>query len=153
MTMKNSLRLLSIVLVMTLSGCASWFGGDRSEYENAGKQKPLEVPPGLRTPAGDDRYVVPEMKGSVSASDVDKGAAKPQLSSLPPGQAKVLPAMGGDVRMERAGTQRWLVVKSTPEQLWPVLQDFWKSAGYELTVLKADVGVMETDWSQNRAAI
>jgi outer membrane protein assembly factor BamC len=153
MTMKNSLRVLSIGLLIMLSGCASWFGGSKSEYENAGKQKPLEVPPGLSSPAGDDRYVVPEAKGSVSASDVDKGGAKPQLSSLPPGQAKVLPAMGGDVRMERAGTQRWLVVKSTPEQLWPVLQSFWKDAGFELPVLKADIGVMETDWKENRAAI
>jgi outer membrane protein assembly factor BamC len=55
--------------------------------------------------------------------------------------------------MERAGTQRWLVVKSTPEQLWPVLQSFWKDAGYELPLLKADVGLMETDWKENRAAI
>ena len=61
--------------------------------------------------------------------------------------------MGGDVRMERAGTQRWLVVKSTPEQLWPVLQSFWKDAGFDLPVSKADVGVMETDWKENRAAI
>ncbi|MEY4729970.1 MAG: hypothetical protein RL020_1128 [Pseudomonadota bacterium] len=151
--MKNSLRILSIISVISLSGCAGWFGGDKSEYETATKQKPLEVPPGLSSPSSDDRYVVPEAKGTVSASDVSKTTAKPQLTALPPGQSGVLPAMGGDVRMERAGTQRWLVVKSTPEQLWPVLQDFWKAAGYELPVLKADVGVMETDWKENRAAI
>jgi outer membrane protein assembly factor BamC len=154
MTMKNSLRILSIGLLITLTGCASWFGSSKSEYENASKQKPLEVPPGLSSPAGDDRYVVPEVKGAVSASDAGRTTAKPQLSSLPPAaQSGVLPSMGGDVRMERAGAQRWLVVKSTPEQLWPVLQNFWKDAGYELPVLKADVGVMETDWKENRAAI
>jgi outer membrane protein assembly factor BamC len=155
MTMKNSLRISLIVLLLTLTGCASWFGGSKSEYENAGKQKPLEVPPGLSSPAGDDRYVVPEAKGSVSASEVGKGsvATKPQLTSSPPAQGGVLPVVGGDVRMERAGTQRWLVVKSTPEQLWPVLQSFWKDAGFDLPVLKADVGVMETDWKENRAAI
>ncbi|MGB8337359.1 MAG: outer membrane protein assembly factor BamC [Burkholderiales bacterium] len=154
MTMKNFVRIVLLVLLLTLGGCAGWFGGDKSEYQNASKQKPLEVPPGLSAPAGEDRYVVPEAKGTVNASDYgkDRTTTKPALSALP-AQGGVLPALGGDVRIERAGSQRWLVVKSPPEQLWPVLQDFWKSAGFELPLLKADIGVMETDWKENRAAI
>ncbi|MGB8856033.1 MAG: outer membrane protein assembly factor BamC [Burkholderiales bacterium] len=154
MMMKKFYPAMSIVIMLTQAGCAGWFGGDKNEYQNASKQAPLEVPPGLSSPAGDDRYVVPDAKGSINASQFgkDRPAAKPQAAGLP-AQSGVLPTVGGDVRMERAGTQRWLVVKSTPEQLWPLLQDFWKSAGYELPVLKPDVGVMETNFKENRAAI
>jgi outer membrane protein assembly factor BamC len=153
MKMKNSWRIQSLFLLLMLGGCAGWFGGDKEGYQSAGKQAPLEVPPGLSTPGGDDRYVVPEVKSAVSASDAGKIAVKPQINSSLPPQSGVLPSVGGDVRMERAGSQRWLVVKSTPEQLWPMLLDFWKSAGYELPTLKADIGVMETDWKENRAKI
>ncbi len=150
---KNSWRIQSLILLLMLGGCAGWFGGDKADYQTAGKQAPLELPPGLSTPGGDDRYVVPEVKSAVSASDIGKVAAKPQINTSLPPQSGVLPSAGGDVRMERAGTQRWLVVKSTPEQLWPMLLDFWKTAGYELPTLKADIGVMETDWKENRAKI
>ncbi len=153
--MKNSWRIQSLAMLLLLGGCAGWFGGDKSEYQTAAKQAPLEVPPGLSSPAGDDRYVVPEVKGTVSASEVGKERVpvKTQSSAEVPPQSGVLSGQGGDVRVERAGGQRWLVVKATPEQLWPKLQDFWKNAGYELPLLKADIGVMETDWKENRSKI
>jgi len=53
----------------------------------------------------------------------------------------------------RAGTQRWLVVEGTPDALWPKLRDFWLTMGFSLAVDRPDIGVLETDWAENRAKI
>ncbi len=59
----------------------------------------------------------------------------------------------GTMRVERDGQQRWLVVQQTPEQLWPKLKAFWEERGFTLTEANAQAGVMETNWSENRAKI
>jgi outer membrane protein assembly factor BamC len=57
------------------------------------------------------------------------------------------------VRIERAGNTRWLVVKQTPEQLWPQLKDFWRDSGFALASESAATGTMETEWVENRSKI
>jgi outer membrane protein assembly factor BamC len=65
----------------------------------------------------------------------------------------VAPKALGDVRLEREGNQRWLVVPMSPDQLWPQLQAFWKERGFVLSQDQPQAGVMETDWAENRAKI
>jgi outer membrane protein assembly factor BamC len=57
------------------------------------------------------------------------------------------------VKVERNGNQRWLVVKQTPEQLWPQLQQFWHDNGFTIERESATTGVMETNWAENRSKI
>src|SRR4029079_17134224 len=57
------------------------------------------------------------------------------------------------LRIERAGTQRWLVVDEPPEKLWPVVKDFWQENGFLVKLELPEAGVMETDWAENRANI
>jgi outer membrane protein assembly factor BamC len=59
----------------------------------------------------------------------------------------------GEARIERAGTQRWLVVKGEPSKLWPVVKDFWQETGFIINVELPEAGVMETDWAEDRAKI
>jgi outer membrane protein assembly factor BamC len=58
-----------------------------------------------------------------------------------------------ELRIERSGDQRWLVTSLTPEQLWPQLQSFWAERGFTLISEQPDVGIMETEWAENRAKI
>ena len=53
----------------------------------------------------------------------------------------------------RAGNERWLVVKATPEQAWTTVRQFWKELGFVVAVEQPPIGVMETDWAENRAEI
>jgi outer membrane protein assembly factor BamC len=122
------------------------------EYKSAGKLPPLEIPPDLTRPSADDRFTVPDInpKGTATASDYYKDrAGRPQVSTT---GASVLPE-GGDARVERSGTQRWLVVKGEPGQVWPVVKDFWQEIGFIVNVEVPEAGVMETDWAENRAKI
>src|SRR5690349_1970886 len=58
-----------------------------------------------------------------------------------------------DARVARAGNERWLVVKATPEQAWTVCRQFWQDLGFVIATEQPTLGVMETDWAENRAEI
>jgi outer membrane protein assembly factor BamC len=59
----------------------------------------------------------------------------------------------GDVRIERQGQLRWLVATKTPEQLWPAVRAFWEANGFRILVDNPAAGIMETNWSENRAKL
>ncbi len=120
------------------------------DYKSAGKLPPLEVPPDLTRPGTDDRYAVPDInpKGSATYSQYSR-----ERSGQPrAGTTAVLPAQE-KVRVERDGNQRWLVVKGTPGQIWPVVKEFWQETGFIVNLEIPEAGVMETEWAENRAKI
>ncbi|MEA5098015.1 MAG: outer membrane protein assembly factor BamC [Burkholderiaceae bacterium] len=123
---------------------------DRIDYKSAAKSSTprLEVPPDLTQLQRDNRYVIPST-GTMTAS------AYNQQQATQPASSKLEVASSGrnDMRIERAGNQRWLVVKRSPEVLWPQIKDFWQDSGFLINVEQPEVGVMETDWAENRAKI
>ena len=127
------------------------FEGDRIDYKSAGKRPTanLEVPPDLSQLQNDSRYALPEAaRGTVTASGL---AANRGTTAAP--VTRVAQKTAPDMRIERDGNQRWLVVKKTPEELWPQLKDFWQEVGFLLIVDQPETGIMETDWAENRAKI
>jgi outer membrane protein assembly factor BamC len=116
---------------------------ERIDYKSATKAPTLEVPPDLTQLARDSRYQVPG--GPVTASSYAIGQAAP---TLPTAASTV-----GDVRIERAGTQRWLVVNRPADQVWGPVRDFWQDSGFQLVLDQPNLGIMETDWAENRAKI
>jgi outer membrane protein assembly factor BamC len=58
-----------------------------------------------------------------------------------------------DIRVERTGNQRWLVVKRPADQLWEPVKDFWQESGFLLAQDERNLGIMETDWAENRAKL
>lgn len=149
-------RLLPLALsVALLAGCSSvheTLQGDKVDYRSSGsKTVSLDVPPDLTQLSRDPKYQMPA-SGSVSASTFQAGG--PAASGTAAGTVNaVAPQAIGDVKLERAGTQRWLVVDQPPEKLWPQLQEFWKERGFNLTTDNPESGVMETDWAENRAKL
>jgi outer membrane protein assembly factor BamC len=149
-------RGLIIALAFTsLAGCSAvsnMLEGDRIDYKSAEKAKGprLEVPPDLTQLQRDNRYAIPESsKGVATASGYNlEQKTRPTIDA-----AAVAPQAKGDLRIERDGTQRWLVVDKTPEQLWGPIKDFWQDSGFLINVESQDTGVMETDWAENRAKI
>jgi outer membrane protein assembly factor BamC len=146
--------VVALCLAVTVAGCNLLPEAKKMNYKSAGKLPPLEVPPDLTAPGSDERYVVPDINptGSATFSTYDKERNK--LSGASTGGAFILPSLEeGGVRMERSGTQRWLVVKGEPEEVWPVVKEFWHELGFLIKVEMPEAGVMETDWAENRAKI
>lgn len=64
----------------------------------------------------------------------------------------MLPLQAG-ITLEQAGNQRWLVVSAPPDQVWPKVREFWTRNGFALKRDDPTIGIMETDWLENRADI
>ena len=145
-----SLRLATSVVLMgatLLSGCSSlneMMQGDKIDYKTSGKSGPsLDVPPDLTQLSRETRYVVPGT--TVSASAFETGRV---TKDLPVATLSV-----GDVRIERAGSQRWLVVNRPADKLWTPLREFWLESGFLLALDQENLGIMETDYAENRAKL
>jgi outer membrane protein assembly factor BamC len=131
------------MLAFLLAGCESLSGiapTKRIDYKSASTGPALELPPDLTTPRYDDRYQVTTATG-LAAANANKTTKSDLLPSTP------------DAKVVRAGSERWLVVKATPEQAWNTVREFWQETGFVLAVEQPLVGVMETDYSENRAEI
>jgi outer membrane protein assembly factor BamC len=110
----------------------------------------LELPPNLRAGSFDDALDVPSLDGGgATYSDYASGRAKRQdtVSS-----GEVLPAVA-NVEMRRSGSERWLEIQGSPQQVWPRVIAFWRQQGVLLVEQDPAVGVMKTDWLDNRAEI
>src|SRR5512139_3539004 len=144
------MRLLPLLLMVTvaLSACGG-MESKKIDYKSAGKAPTLEVPPDLVAPTTDNRYAVPDTQGSGTATlstySEERKTAPSSAQTLLPTEEKA--------RIERAGSQRWLVVQATPQQVWPVLKDFWQENGFIVNLESPETGLMETDWAENRAKI
>ena len=141
--MKTISRFALLALVASLAACSA-LESDKIDYKSAGKAPTLEVPPDLTQLSRDNRYAVPG--GAVTANSYQAGLAT--APSLPTAVSSV-----GDVKMERAGSQRWLIVNRSADQLWEPVRDFWQESGFLLTTDQRNLGIMETDWAENRAKL
>jgi len=133
---------------LTLSGCTTVsdaLSGDKVDYKSGATTKApsLAIPPDLSQLTRDSRYVVPGMAVSANAYKVAQPSAATSTA------ANTI----GDVRIERAGSQRWLVVNRPADKLWEPVRDFWKESGFQLPVEQVELGIMETDFAENRAKL
>ncbi len=154
---------LLLYISLAVSGCSLFYSTKKEVREKVGdtemeyatdyeKIPPLDIPPDLTGPTTDDRYVVPDINPSesktYSAYSKERAGGKKDRDSAP-----LLPEASGDsmVRIERSGTQRWLVVGSEPERVWPIVKEFWKVMGFRIKLEIPEAGVIETDWAENRS--
>lgn len=141
---------ISSLVLVSLAGCSVVGSDRRIDYGAGAKQLPnLEVPPDLSVPGSDERYKLPQGDaGSVATfSDYSKGGVGQGSAA-----GAVLPEVPG-VRLERDGAQRWLVVRDSPEKVWPVVRAFLLELGLAIKSEEQAAGVIETDWAENRAKI
>jgi len=151
MTRRTVFTLSVVSLSVLLLGGCGIIESKKVDYRSAAKLPTLEIPPDLTQPQRDERYVVPDInpKGSATYSVYNAERAGTGRAST---AQEVLPK-NADMRVERSGSQRWLVVPGTPEKLWPIVKDFWQETGFVLNLELPEAGVLETDWAENRARI
>ena len=114
-------------------------------YKSSKTAPPLEVPPDLSSATLNDTMVVPSLaQGSATYSAYVNGTQVAMASVN-----GVLPRLNG-VRIERAGSDRWLIVDVPPGVVWPKVRDFWLSQGFLIQLEDPSIGIMETDWAEKR---
>jgi outer membrane protein assembly factor BamC len=139
---KSILKITALGTAIALTACSA-LESDKIDYRGTVKAPSLTVPPDLTQLSKDSRYTM--VDGGVSAAG---GKAAPQAKPTTTVANEI-----GDVRIERAGNQRWLVVKRPADKLWDPVKDFWTDSGFLLSMDQENLGIMETEWSENRAKI
>ncbi len=147
-------RVLTLTAIaLSLSACTTIFESDKVDYRGAKRAANLEVPPDLTALQRDNRYAVPDGKGVATASGMQQRAGQPGAAPVAGSMEAIGPLSTEAVSVQRNGDQRWLVVKQTPEQLWPQLRQFWENQGFAIETESATTGTMETNWVENRSKI
>lgn len=146
--MKHITRLSLLGIAVALSAC-SVLENDKLDYKSAKKGPTLEVPPDLTQLSRDSRYMMPAT-GPVSAVAMQAAAAQ---APAPTATSNAAALTVGDVSIERDGNQRWLVVNRPADQLWEPVRDFWLESGFIFVQEQSNLGILETDWAENRAKI
>lgn len=146
--------LIAVVALLGLQGCNSlrdsFSGDDAINYRSVVRADPLSIPPDLTQAASDPRYKAPAGSTTYSAYQQSQTAGKnPQAAASTSG---VLPQRT-DMRVERDGDLRWLVVNLPPDQVFPKVSDFWTESGFVLDVVDPKAGLLVTNWAENRANI
>ena len=145
-------RAAVAIAVAALAGCGSVASYDstRTEYKTASKLPPLDIPPELTSPARDERHDIPDASPGGTATFSAYSAGR---SSAPkPGATGILPIVD-KIKLERSGSERWLVVPEPPEKVWPKVKEFWQETGFLVKVERPEAGILETDWAEDRSRI
>lgn len=132
--------LLGAAALAAAGGCSDFtLGGSGREppasgapYRSDRVPTTLEVPPDLSRAGIRDAYPIP---GAAS------GGGRKELAVLP---------QVPDMRVERDGRLRRLVVGADPSDLWEDVREFWRSQGFRIDLDSPETGTMETGWAEKR---
>ncbi len=141
---------------LLLTGCGGaqtldqYLPDRRVEYRRAREaEENLELPPDLISAGFNDALDIPGPSGTATFSSFAGGQ---QARARVAGSSEVLPEVSG-VNLRRSGDQRWLEVEASPQVVWPQVVAFWREQGIVLEEQDPAVGVMKTDWLENRAEL
>jgi len=149
--------LIPVVPVLVLGGCSSTgldniLPDKQVEYKKEViADKHLEVPPDLTSSRIENR--IPGLEGGTTTyseyAGMRKGVGDSSMRSL--GQ-NVLPE-NPDIKVEREGRDRWLVINASADAVWDKVLDFWQENGILLDQQDPTIGIMETTWLENKANV
>ncbi|HEU5339604.1 MAG TPA: outer membrane protein assembly factor BamC [Sulfuricaulis sp.] len=147
MTLRFARLLLCLLAAVSVGACQTISEKRKIDYKSTRVLPPLDIPPELATPDG-VRGPVPGASSTATYSGFVSGEVQNKSVT----SSDVLPEYDG-IRIERDGQARWLVVKLTPEQLWPRVREFILNRGLIVDKENPQTGILETDWAENRANI
>ena len=135
------------VVCATLAACGTVMDTDKVNYKSQTDEPAktaLEVPPDLTKVNPNKRYAMPN--GTFSANNQDNTPSATTADNTSPLKL-------ADIQVKRSGSQMWLEIARPPEELWPLVRDFWKESGFVFVREEQKLGLMETDWAENRAKL
>ncbi|MFV1992692.1 MAG: outer membrane protein assembly factor BamC [Acidiferrobacterales bacterium] len=146
------LLILSLLIsVLGLAGCSSNPEKDKAPEQLA---RPLEVPPDLSSLPPEDSLSSGFLNKEEKYSTFSEKKEQKIRSNDPIVKLKkpLLPEFEA-IKIYKAGSQQWLVVKSEAEPLWFSIRRFIKLIGFEITVQTPETGIMETNWKTKKPMV
>jgi len=106
----------------------------------------LEIPPDLTTPETQNSFVLSEFVPDIKENIVGFSNRSDD------GVQKILDAPTG-IKVKKDGEKRWLVINKTPDEVWEASREFLKNEGFVLVKQDKKIGILETDFLENRPDI
>jgi len=132
---------LFVFLTLVLTTACSSTPEEDNQYKLSKSTAPLEVPPDLVLPGGNEEFFIP---GIASQQTTYSGYSGQGVNK------KILPKHVKNVRLVREHNTSWLELKSSPEKLWPELKRFLLSLGFDLKREDRAIGLLETNWVERK---
>lgn len=156
--MKRSLtRFILLFLLTALASACSWSKKDKepeqkalTDYRESSERSPLEIPPDLSSESASKSMSVPQYRQPTTSQQAPQVVTQP-TAAVP---AVSSTQTAGDVPkmyIERAGSQRWLVVYQSASETWTEVRDYVLASGLVLERDDKDAGILETGWADNYA--
>lgn len=151
------LRVVVVAVASTLmTGCSylgSKFTDEKIQYETTTTRAPLEIPPDLSQLPMDERFQVPNKPKVVTANEVAEiEEARKTVAGMQTEEQSVQVLPGTVIaKIVKDGNERYVQCNLAPEAVWNAVLDFWPSVGLQVVKEDARVGIMETNWAENKA--
>ena len=136
------MRLISFIIIMSLLSACSYIPkmdqvlpDKRTEYKKSESLPDLEVPPDLTADAINDNMAIPNEEASLSEYQKKRSAKSVHTNTA-------------TVVQQGLPNEQWVSVAGSAAEVWPALRTFFNNKGYGLELDDAELGVMETTWSQ-----
>ena len=149
-----------IFIVFFLNGCLSQetkqtikenrveLGDIKINYYSDKSVTSLEIPPDLTKPAYENSFRLSEYVSDINRNIVNL-TNKEKLEE----QKHEVLTVPSDIQVKKSGTRRWLVVDKSPDLIWDLSRQFLKEQGFVIKKSNKKIGVMETDFLENKPEI
>lgn len=134
-----------MVLVLAAGGSGCSLFGEKPESQRTLREA-LEVPPDLARPQGTDPAGGLPSGTAVYSAYSGKTPESPQSDSV---QAP-LPVSKTGVKLERDGSQRWLVVQDAPNRVLARVRSHLAGRNMDLAIDDPKSGIFETEWKERK---
>ncbi len=132
-----------VVLIVAAAALNACIYTDRSEiYQKSGSIKSLEIPEDVTSAPLEELYPIPRVTPRADTFyDMEKdGFVVPRPDPM---KAE---AEGAQVRIQKVGEQRWILLEAPASQVWPLTQSFLSRAGIVAAQSNPASGLIETRW-------
>lgn len=152
--MRTQTIMLTGLAALLLTACSSGNISDlipdrRPDYRQSRMNNALEVPPDLKAASPNDSLAIPDFDPATIASY--SAYAQDNAVRDKRGFIQVLPELYGVQVVENAGELPYITVQSDASSAWQAVQRYWYNNGIRLKVSDPAVGLMETDWLENKS--
>jgi len=134
------------VVLLAFAGCAS-DPKYKGVYTNKIETRSLQIPPDLDAPQeGRQTGMTPDVVNAIQSYSV---YSKNQQDNP---AFKVAPDYK-NMRLVRQGSLVWLEIQEKPEKVWNDVHEFFTKIGFQIKLEQTQLGMMETNWLENRAEV
>lgn len=118
---------------------------NRPDYKTSRTTNPLEIPPDLTQSSIDDALTVAELSATENASLSDYQNERSGKNRQADKLAVALESIHSN------GDVTWIEIDAKPGEIFKNAKNFWLNNGLRLARVDANIGIMETDWLENKA--